>query len=827
MSLPPLNLSAFAIGLLLLAGAVLPLNACVRHTRRPAFLTGLFLVGYAEIVLIAQAASVIHWLNLQAFILGEMAIAAAAQVIWRKAGRPALSGPFSQIQFSLPPFRADPALWILGIGSGLALLFNAALILATPPNNYDSMTYHLGRVGFFIQHQTFSPWLSPDIRQVSFPYHAEIGVLWTILLANSDRMAGFVQWTAAITAAIATTGLARLLGASIRQSLFAGLILFTFPIILLESATTQNDLVAAAFASSGLYLFALGIRQKRSSILALSAVAFALGFGTKTTLLLALPGLAAAGLIFAWPVLRSHFSLILGWAVSAALAFLILSSLVFIQNIRYFKNPISSNDIVAPVIASLQTPFSSRVASNLLMYIYQGADLSGLPGPLASGLLKSKESLFSGFMQTAGLPFPMTPSGDQTVLPDTLRQVVSSEEFSWFGIEAFFLFAIGIILSLRRAIHKRQAWLLAPVIFLVLFWLTLSIGMVWTPFKGRYFVLAAVGAAPILAWTYPERKTLAWLRWALILPALLIAAVSILQNSNKPLVGPNAIWGLSPLEVQTSGMPNQKPVIEALDTLVPPGAVLATRLGNDDWNYLLFGAQFQRRIIPLDPALQTFNKDLLKPSGASYLLVSPAERNFLGLPEGMKLVTWFPNDWLLLQPADGPVEPLPADVAAGLLGAADRSGMFKLSPAWQGQIGLTQIESQAPWEIEKTSTGVLFWLGTREAQSLKLHFWSNLAEDTAGVLALQLSPGPSRPDAKRTLVVRHDTRRLNNFSSRVIQHFSFDRPGIVEVPLTFKPGINEIVLSIVESATIEVQPNGDPRPLMALLTGITLQPAKP
>ena len=133
MSIPSLGISGIVIGILLLLGFVIPVNACFRHTRRSAFLISLYLLIYSEIILIAQIASVFHWLNLNAYVLGGVLLVIVAQLIWRKFGKPGIFGPFSKAGISLPAFRADPALWILGVTVLLAMLFNAFFNNPDPP----------------------------------------------------------------------------------------------------------------------------------------------------------------------------------------------------------------------------------------------------------------------------------------------------------------------------------------------------------------------------------------------------------------------------------------------------------------------------------------------------------------------------------------------------------------------------------------------------------------------------------------------------------------------------------------------------------------------
>jgi len=125
-------------------------------------------------------------------------------------------------------------LGILVIGVVLVYLTGAVLIIFVPQNNYDSMTYHLSRVGYWMQHQSLTPWPTPNPRQTTSPLNAELGILWTTLLTRSDRLAGFVQWFSAIGTALAIYGISQLMGVKRYQGVFASFLWMTFPPIVLQ-----------------------------------------------------------------------------------------------------------------------------------------------------------------------------------------------------------------------------------------------------------------------------------------------------------------------------------------------------------------------------------------------------------------------------------------------------------------------------------------------------------------------------------------------------------------------------------------------------------------
>ena len=274
---------------------VLLVDAQFRHISRTTKFISCCLLCFTNIVLISQISNFFTLINAKFFLIVYCILLACVWLLWRHSGKPSLSGPFSEGKWTvwreLPFIKTKPALYLLAIGIVIIYLGNAILIITTPQHTYDSMTYHLSRVGYWLQHGTLAPWFTPNPRQTTFPPNAELGSLWTVLFWGSDQLTGFVQWFSALAASTAIFGIARLLGANRKYSLFAALIWLSYPAVLLQSTTTQNDLVISAFFIIMLYFLFLGLKEQKSRYLLLSGVAFGLAFGTKTTIFFTLPGL--------------------------------------------------------------------------------------------------------------------------------------------------------------------------------------------------------------------------------------------------------------------------------------------------------------------------------------------------------------------------------------------------------------------------------------------------------------------------------------------------------------------------------------------------------
>ena len=146
--------------------------------------------------------------------------------------------------------------WTAAVGSvpvlvGLGLLLAVAGALAAEawlylPNNADSNVYHLARVASWAQAASIDHFATHALAQLELAPLHEITMLQLHVLADTDRLDGFVQLAAFAVCVVAASELARLLGAGREVQVGAAVIAAVVPSALLEAASTQNNLFAAA-----------------------------------------------------------------------------------------------------------------------------------------------------------------------------------------------------------------------------------------------------------------------------------------------------------------------------------------------------------------------------------------------------------------------------------------------------------------------------------------------------------------------------------------------------------------------------------------------------
>ncbi|MGC9504488.1 ArnT family glycosyltransferase [Baaleninema sp.] len=145
------------------------------------------------------------------------------------------------------PSREQPSRfqWFL-IGCSIAIVATlAAIALIAPPNNWDSMTYHMGRVVHWIQNRSVAHYPTAITRQIYQGPFAGFTITQLQILSGGDRFANLLQWLAMVGSLFGVAAIARELGASLRGQILAVVICVTIPMGILQSSSTQTDYVGA------------------------------------------------------------------------------------------------------------------------------------------------------------------------------------------------------------------------------------------------------------------------------------------------------------------------------------------------------------------------------------------------------------------------------------------------------------------------------------------------------------------------------------------------------------------------------------------------------
>ena len=601
-----------------------------------------YLLGMANIVLTAEISGLFSQVNNKWFFAGIHLLFAIISIsVWWIKGKPRLFPPVNkQFNFNdiFRSFKTDPLLWILAIGVTFIYLLNAYIITRFHANTNDSLAVHLARIGYWLQFGSFRPWPTENISQIIYPFNAQVQMLWTILFSGTDQLVEFVQWFGAVFGVVAITGLSQLLGYTKKQGLFAGLIWATLPMVLLQSTTTQNDLIVASVILIGVYFLFFGLINQSNRHIIMSSLAFGLSFGIKQTAFFVIPGICGAIILFYIKYKKKILKPSLIFIGSTILALLLFGSYIYINNIVYGTD-------VANLSGSSQTstPFgpSAHVASNMSLdrisyigdsifinsgrYFFQSLDPTGIPLRFRSDFLLVRERIIRLLFDILRVPVESNRAIGLRVFSLSYDQI-THEDTSWFGLLGFFLIFI-VQIEVIKSIKQKD--IVASSLYLIA--LSAYFGVLvfrnsWTPYQGRYMVTVFSCLAPFFASIYlkeTDKNNIirVFLVFLVVGFALISSRSVILHNEGKPFRMQNIILNGSRLQHYRFSGGYFSGIVEFVDEYIPEDMVLGLATG-PIWEYPFFGEGLTRRLIPIYPSDRLSDEDWLLTQNVNYILLN-------------------------------------------------------------------------------------------------------------------------------------------------------------------------------------------------------------
>jgi 4-amino-4-deoxy-L-arabinose transferase-like glycosyltransferase len=397
--------------------------------------------------------------------------------------------------------------WILGAGSAgaVALWFLASAVnrTALPPDDVDTLTFHLPIVGKWIQSGSMWPveQFTPLLAHGNYPQTGDVAVLAVVLPWRDDWLVGAVNPALIALAGLAVYAIARELGAARPHALLAAALLTSMPAVAgAANGSALTDPFMVATLAAGLLFLLRHERGAPRGELWLAGLALGLAFGTKwyaVTSVAVVIGVFVAARLLRRGAVRSLLRD--GAALAGIVA--VVGGIWMVRNAIESGSPLFPAEVAAFGLTIFDTPFDPLRAC---------ADFS-------VGHYLSDWSVLSDH-----------------VLPP-LRQVLS-----WPGaVMGSGLLASGVLAT--RAPRRDRAAVIAGIALAVL--LTVSYALTPTSAAGpegrpslvaanaRYAVPAFLAAAPLLAWTLGRARRSR-------LPLELVGAAAVAEGVRRSLEVP-------------------------------------------------------------------------------------------------------------------------------------------------------------------------------------------------------------------------------------------------------------------------------------------------
>ena len=495
----------------------------------------------------------------------------------RKALRPALANLKKRLQPS--PIRIWSAV-VLGCAF-LTALFSGI-------NNWDSLTYHLPRVFYWIQQHSVAFFPTDNIRQNILAPFAEYAILHLWLLTGGDFYAPMVQFFAFTGCGLAVSSLAERFGGR-RAGKIACLLAWSIPMAVLQSSSTQNDLVAAFFSLSAVLFLIRGLEDGTRTDFIWSGLAFGLGCLTKSTVLVWLLPTICVLFLHCCLFQRQHLRRFARFfTIAAACVAVLYGPFLLKTHHEYYGNPLGPREETARYAnaeISIVNTLRNIVRNTAIQFKAPFNSLNRLEEKALRAVspldLDDRSSIFSTNV------FEFSRSGYLTsdMVPNTIHT-------------GLFLLVLAFCLRHPRAIAFRSVQF-AYATALIVSYVGFCAYLRWQPFHSRLLMQWLLLGVPWIA-AEISRRANAFPKHALLVGAVLFAVVPFCCfrfSQERPLFGSHSVLFHDKSEQMFTVFVNEAETqrkIEAclgqIQADVPQANSYGIILGGEAWEYPLIKA---------------------------------------------------------------------------------------------------------------------------------------------------------------------------------------------------------------------------------------------
>lgn len=464
---------------------------------------------------------------------------------------------------------------------GFILIITFFIAIAYPPNNWDSMTYHLPRIEHWIQNGNLNHYYTSNMRQLAYAPFAEIAILHSRVLSNNDWLMNLVQWFAFVGTIIVVSKIAARYGLDKKYQLVAGLFFATLPMAILQASSTQTDLIVAFWLVCLADRFLLWKEDRTFRLAVEFGIALGLAILTKGS---AYPIAFPFVVMFGFTCVKQYRKYLL-YGVCAALICLMLNFPHYVRNFISYDNPIHTNGETM----SVPTPKSFFIGLFSNVYV-------NLPSPLPESekinqsLSNVDKSIFpygKPYIYSLG-SWISSKGGVASFHEDTVRNPLHL---------LLLLLSFALLLLFFRKSKMRSYCLI------VLFaWLMFILCIPWQPWVTRLQVPLFALSAPLFAMVFSKLRYNMVKNACLILvcfyclfPLFFSESRPLLYSSSIPVIRnmtakENSVWVSSRDKLFFNNYPDLYDKYTAASDILVKSQIsdIGLIMGSDTWEYPLW-----------------------------------------------------------------------------------------------------------------------------------------------------------------------------------------------------------------------------------------------
>ncbi len=547
------------------------------HERRLSILSAI-VIWSLIITIVTEVLSFGHLIKFEFVLAAWLLIDIALATIYLKF----FNKNFSEIEPKFT-FQASNSSKLLLFGVGIIVGLIGLIGFVAPPNNWDSMNYHMARVVHWIQNHSVAHYPTSFTPQLYQNPWSEFLILHFQILSGGDHFANWMQWLNMIGCLIGVSFIAKQLGANSIGQIFATVATATLPMGILQASSTQNDF-AEAFWLVCLACYVLMIVKKGKNttwdIYLLLGCSLGLSILTKgTSYFYILP-------FMLWVTLSQIKYL--GWKVwkpglSIAIIALLVNLTHYLRNYFIFGSPLGEPSVYTNEILGINVMIAS-VFKNLALHL-------GTPIGLSNGIINKIIHIIHNFLgvdindrRTIFYGEFFVPGGWSTV-------GISGEENGAGNLLHLLLIMTCLsILIFHKKINLRfEQETLAYSLSVSGTFLIFCYFLKWQPWNARlhlpFFVLCSPFLGVVLS-KFPKKQIVACIAIILILASF----PWVFFNRYRPIIANNNIFQTSRIEQYFKNRPRlQKPYTQAVEYLNSKQcSTVGLMMGEDAWEYPLW-----------------------------------------------------------------------------------------------------------------------------------------------------------------------------------------------------------------------------------------------
>ncbi len=230
--------------------------------------------------------------------------------------------------------------------------------LLSPPNNFDSLAYHMPRIIFWMQQHSLANYPTSDPLQLCMPPGLEmIGLQLMVLAHGNDWAINLIGWLTALFLGFAASLICRELGGNKDSEALCGLMVVSMPMVFCSASTFTPEILEALWTTFAALLLLRISRTRRCKPFTFLCMAGAISL---------MPLTHGTGYLFGVPIAifaavafwRTNRRRTIPWLVFIAIAVTVINSGYFVRNVQQFGDPLGPLHSKDPRLVLLNGEFN-------------------------------------------------------------------------------------------------------------------------------------------------------------------------------------------------------------------------------------------------------------------------------------------------------------------------------------------------------------------------------------------------------------------------------------------------------------------------------------